>query len=81
MDELLVQINSFCKSGRESDRKNQGDVVPKPLCPFVQRFGVSGAAGVCSGQGSDPKNRAGNGESSSCELENVDFGGFFRNTP
>lgn len=52
--------------------KNQGDTVPKPPCPFVQLFGV------CSGQGSDPKNQAGNGESSSCELENVDFGGVFR---
>lgn len=61
--------------------KNQRDMVPKPFCPFMQLFGVSGAAGVCSGQGSDPKNQAGNGENSSCELKNVDFGGVFRNTP
>lgn len=60
-------MNSFCKSGRESDGEGtEGPWFQSRSVPLCSSWCVW----VCSGQGSDPKNRAGNGESSSCEAEN-----------
>lgn len=77
-----MQINSFCKPGRESDReKTKGTPFQSHLVPLCSSLVCLEQLGFVLGRAVTPKTRQEMGENSSCEPANVDFGGIFRNTP